>query len=1038
MHDASHIQLEDLLAERRWLVALATRLVRDAAEAEDVAQETLLRAEGAGILEGRRRGWLARAARNVVSERRRESRRRRAREVERGTREEERLDVDDAVARAELSAEVARLVLELGEDERTAVILRFYEGLSSSEIAEKVGASPPAVRQRISRGLRRIRARLDEEGGRNHWLGAAVAVAADFDGATRTSGLAAAVFPAAAVTAALAAMTWIALGRTGPDPAKPMMRPTETVELAHAGPDLARPETAGAAGRVPVDPPLDGIGIRLVEPESNEPEAGIEWLVVRTGIHDQGGTSHGLDLEGKPDPEPIASGTTRADGIVRFEVPEDPLVHLVIPRSSRYSRGSWPILVADHRDSIETYALSAGATVRGRAIDDRGLPVAGALLIADRFGIGLDEVGRSEADGRFTVGRLTPFPRAFVLSEENQPVPGRIDEVGLIAVRADAFQAWPEAAPYLGTTLDVARARDADVDVGDVVLPRPCTIHGRVLDGARSPVAEALVVMGPNARYLASGLPDVSPELAFGIREDGPLPHGTSRTGVDGSFEIHLFRGSDRALPLAALTPRGGSGHAEIPSLSPGSVHGPVELIVNEPESVEVRLVDDERPDRLPLWPDPERRELELLIDLDTPARRSRSHRLVASKEGTFRIACAALGDTSTGATILVPGYEPAAFAFDGSERLEIRLRPRPRLRVRIVPTGAAAAQVERVSIAAAPLAPQVDDDGVRIARSPRRLSQNAIASVRFAQSINRPVVLPMTTDDPQWVYVQPSFAPPGHASPPPTAFGPFAVDASECTIELPFAGWVPQQSPGNAFDDARPARLLARTVSSASQEPIAAAFHVEAEGRRSYARSRDGALDQRVNVISDNAVVLVSARGHRRLTVSQVRLAAGETTDLGTIGLEPLRIVRGRLIDRSGTQIEERRRIRFVDAELGAREIRSERDGTFELEVTVAPPSTIEIGTREGLHNAYLELPVQSAAEECDEITVTVPSWRSVEVEVTELPLVWASYSTHVLAGRADGTSVRLQHRGLRDGAAVYSGELPPGEWVVASGPSI
>ena len=51
----------------------------------------------------------------------------------------------------------------LPADQREAVRLRVLEELDYDEIAERTGSTEPAVRQRVSRGLKWLRGRLDEE-----------------------------------------------------------------------------------------------------------------------------------------------------------------------------------------------------------------------------------------------------------------------------------------------------------------------------------------------------------------------------------------------------------------------------------------------------------------------------------------------------------------------------------------------------------------------------------------------------------------------------------------------------------------------------------------------------------------------------------------------------------------------------------------------------------------------------------------------------------------------------------------------------------
>lgn len=160
---------------------LARGLVRDEARADDLAQATWLaaleeppRSTGDGL-----RGWLATVARNLARKSGRGDARRSDRE-RRVARDERTTSVVDSVERQEMLRRLTDGVLSLDEPYRTTVMLSFYEGLSSREIAEQEGVPEPTVRSRKQRALAKLRERLDREhgGDRSAWCVALVSLVA--------------------------------------------------------------------------------------------------------------------------------------------------------------------------------------------------------------------------------------------------------------------------------------------------------------------------------------------------------------------------------------------------------------------------------------------------------------------------------------------------------------------------------------------------------------------------------------------------------------------------------------------------------------------------------------------------------------------------------------------------------------------------------------------------------------------------------------------------------------------------------------------
>ena len=141
---------------------LARRMLGDAAEAEDVAQEAMLKlwriAPDWRQGEAKVSTWLYRVARNLVTDR---LRRRRGVGLD-----EIAEPVDDAPgAEARIVAEDRAKALDealahLPERQREAVVLRHLEGLANPEIAEILEVSVEAVESLVARGKRALAARL--------------------------------------------------------------------------------------------------------------------------------------------------------------------------------------------------------------------------------------------------------------------------------------------------------------------------------------------------------------------------------------------------------------------------------------------------------------------------------------------------------------------------------------------------------------------------------------------------------------------------------------------------------------------------------------------------------------------------------------------------------------------------------------------------------------------------------------------------------------------------------------------------------------
>ncbi len=218
MHASPHAAR--LLAQRGFVRALARRLVAPAA-ADDVAQEVLI----AGLEHPPRessalRSWLATATRHLAAKWRRGESRRDARE-QAAARHEALPSTQELVAQVELEQTLARAVLDLREPERTTLLLRFHEGLTTAQIAARVGLPADTVRVRVRRGLDRLRAQLDTKFGAQAWVPLLLPVAGwktAAVGATAASGGVLATATSAACVAGVSIMAvkgWLLAGLAG-------------------------------------------------------------------------------------------------------------------------------------------------------------------------------------------------------------------------------------------------------------------------------------------------------------------------------------------------------------------------------------------------------------------------------------------------------------------------------------------------------------------------------------------------------------------------------------------------------------------------------------------------------------------------------------------------------------------------------------------------------------------------------------------------------------------------------------------------------
>ena len=147
------------------LLATARRILRDDAEAEDVAQEALVRLwRAARTLElgpGGLKPWLRRVASNLCIDRIRAGRR--VSVVEEVPEQIEPPSQLRSIDQRDLAARVDEAIKALPERQRLALTLFHYEGMSQIEVGATLGISDEAVESLLARARRAMKAALKND-----------------------------------------------------------------------------------------------------------------------------------------------------------------------------------------------------------------------------------------------------------------------------------------------------------------------------------------------------------------------------------------------------------------------------------------------------------------------------------------------------------------------------------------------------------------------------------------------------------------------------------------------------------------------------------------------------------------------------------------------------------------------------------------------------------------------------------------------------------------------------------------------------------
>lgn len=245
--------------------ALARSLVGDASTADDVVQDACVAAmTRPPAADTPPRAWFVAVVRNLARRAHRGDARRALRELS-AARPEAIESAASVTARIEIHRRLVDEVAALDEPYRTAIVLRFFDGLVPAEIAARLGVPAATVNTHVHRGLATLRARLDR--GRDDWRAALLPVLALRRAAPSVPAAGAIAMSAKKVSLVvlllvLAGGTWMAVRaaatgvpRSGPAPTP---QPTAPRDPARTAADATAPAPEPPAATTgPIDRDLD-------------------------------------------------------------------------------------------------------------------------------------------------------------------------------------------------------------------------------------------------------------------------------------------------------------------------------------------------------------------------------------------------------------------------------------------------------------------------------------------------------------------------------------------------------------------------------------------------------------------------------------------------------------------------------------------------------------------------------------------------------------------------------------------------------------
>ncbi|MCI0589030.1 MAG: sigma-70 family RNA polymerase sigma factor [Planctomycetes bacterium] len=519
--------LQSLLAHGSFIRALARSLVRGAARADDLVQETWLAAlEHPPRTGDAPRSWLAKVLRNFAKRSARAEARRKCRE-EAAARPEAHPSAEEIVARETTRRRMLEAVLALEEPYRSAVLLRFYEELPPRAIAKKLGVPVETVRTRIKRAIESLRARLDLDwnGDRRAWCVALGRLAFPAGRGAVSAVLAGVIAMKVSTKAVAAAALLLALGFVLWPKGSPPSPPIEPGRTAAVG--------SGTAPAVLSVVPGEGRRQDSVSKSSTDGErraVSVEGSFARGVVLDPSGrpipgarvVSHPETLtravrpsDAAPGSEPLSLAESDRDGRFRVALAgKAPRFGLFVEADGFSPTGVDAVRPGDER----TVTLDPARTLEGSVKDRAGRPVPGARVrwLGLMGAVRVEREANSGADGGY---RLDGIPSRRAAKESP------FGHSWWVEVRAEGFAPLMIERPF-GT-----QASDLESPF-DLVVVRGATLRGRVLDAETgSPIPGARVFL-----WSIEGMMGVASGAISIMNPWGQRSLGEATSLEDGSF----------------------------------------------------------------------------------------------------------------------------------------------------------------------------------------------------------------------------------------------------------------------------------------------------------------------------------------------------------------------------------------------------------------------------------------------------------------------------------------------------------------------